>query len=72
LAAPDWRSATKVTDLRSKIRRIFPNANYSNLPLLWQPAVKDATAAKRNKWQGPVRRRPPDGKDAVYAGFAYP
>jgi hypothetical protein len=26
----------------SKIRRIFPNANYSNLPLLWQPAVKDA------------------------------
>ena len=26
----------------SEIRRIFPNANYSNLPLLWQPAVKDA------------------------------
>jgi hypothetical protein len=27
--------------------------NHSNLPLIWQAAVKDARAAKRNKWRGP-------------------
>ena len=40
----------------SKIRQNLPNANYSNLPLLWQPAVKDAAAAKRNNWRGPAQR----------------
>ena len=47
---------SQVADLRIADSQNLANANYSNLPLLWQPAVKDARAAKRNKWRGPVQR----------------
>jgi hypothetical protein len=51
----------------SKIRQNLPNANYSDLPLLWQLAVKDAQ--RRNGING---GDPRSGEEAVYAGFAYP
>ena len=50
------RFIVKLPICGSKIRQNLANANYSNLPLLWPPAVKDARAAKRNKWRGPAQR----------------
>ena len=57
----------KVADLRIEDSQNLPNANYSDLPLLWQPAVKDAQ--RRNGING---GDPRSGEEAVYAGFAYP
>jgi len=54
-------------DLRFEDSRNLPNANHSDLPLLCQPAVKDAQ--RRNGING---GDPRSGEQAVYAGFAYP
>jgi hypothetical protein len=43
---------SKVADLRIEDSQNLANANYSDLPLLWQSAVKDARAGKRNKCTG--------------------
>src|SRR6516225_10992074 len=40
----------------SQIRRILRTQITVTLPPLWQAAVKDARAAKRNKWRGPAQR----------------
>src|SRR6516162_1988512 len=40
----------------SQIRRILRTQITVTLPPLWQAAVKDAQAAKRNKWRGPAQR----------------
>ena len=58
---------SQVADLRIADSQNLANANYSNLPLLWQPAVKDAQ--RRNGING---GDPYSGEEAVYAGFAYP
>jgi hypothetical protein len=62
----DWPSKpalrSKVDDLRIADSQNLANANYSDLPPLWQAAVKDAQ--RRNGING--------GEEAVYTGFAYP
>jgi hypothetical protein len=40
----------------SKIRRIFPNANYSDPPAALAACGQGRVAAKRNKWRGPAQR----------------
>src|SRR5215470_9707172 len=50
------RSIVKLPILGIADSQNLANANYSNHPLLWQAAVKDARAAKRNKWRGPAQR----------------
>jgi len=55
----------KTADLRFDDSRNLPNANHSDLPLLCQPAVKDAQ--RRNGING---GDPHSREQAVYAGFA--
>src|SRR6516164_1974843 len=55
------RSIVKSPICGSKIRQNLANANYSNLPLLWPPAVKDAQ--RRNGING---GDPRSGEEAVY------
>jgi hypothetical protein len=40
----------------SKIRRIFPNANYSDPPAALAACGQGRVAAKRKKWRGPAQR----------------
>src|SRR6516165_1182012 len=50
------RSIGKLPICGSQIRRILRTQITVTLPPLWQAAVKDARAAKRNKWRGPAQR----------------
>jgi hypothetical protein len=52
LQPPSLALRSKVADLRIEDSQNLANANYSDLSLLWQSAVKDARAAKRNKCIG--------------------
>ena len=67
LQNPSLALRSKVADLRIEDSQNLPNANYSDLSLLWQSAVKDAQ--RRNGING---GDPRSGEEAVYAGFAYP
>src|SRR6516165_1783408 len=50
------RSVVNLPMCGSQIRRILRTQITVTLPPLWQAAVKDARAAKRNKWRGPAQR----------------